>query len=273
VGLANSFHVCNNFQKIERQEGFGYWKFDGDSVDSEGVYVNFPKDAQVDTEYVRLKQLWEEQLQKSKKTSDAQEKAWKELLEKSPREDVKAIYLNEEGLKLDAKLYSVQISEDNTVWQLMEKLAMKFDVEVDLQELTFDQQNLDGESTLKACGIGQKSVVLMKDTKLRIVRAISILCLDREPTHAMVLMGLLDETGDSKKRLYILWNWWLNMPLVAVSFAYLAACRCNIQFLPVSITQDCIKELKCAETFACDTSGLDHGEDTVSSESTSFYDE
>jgi hypothetical protein len=47
----------------------------------------------------------------------------------------------------------------------------------------------------------------------------------------MVLLGLLDEMDDPKKRLYILWNWWLNMPLVAVSFA-LAACRCNIQFLP-----------------------------------------
>jgi hypothetical protein len=54
------------------------------------------------------------------------------------------------------------MSEDDTVGELAEKVTKMFGIEVNVQELTFDQQNLDGESTfLKACGIGHQSVVLM----------------------------------------------------------------------------------------------------------------
>jgi hypothetical protein len=62
VGLVTSFHVCNKFQNVKAQEKFGYWVFDGDSIDCEPVFVEMTPDTKTAGEMRRLQREIEEQI-------------------------------------------------------------------------------------------------------------------------------------------------------------------------------------------------------------------
>jgi hypothetical protein len=203
-----------------------------------------------------------------------------ELIDASPRGDLDD-FLENNAAELEdesKKLVKVHVSLDDTLKQLKDCLAKQLNVPTENQILTFEGSSFpDLESTLKDCGIEHKSVVTVADISSSKVWVISIVCQDREPSHAMVLIGCLNRGGFLKKRpkhrLYILWNSWPNMPLVAVSLGYLVACRCQIHFMRADLSPDCVQGLESTEGLACDCAPLDHAEDTIASNCTFFEDE
>jgi hypothetical protein len=66
---------------------FGYWRFDGDSIDCEGEFVTMEEDENVSTERERLHKVWEEQLPQMKETKQLHKTRMKEAIAMSPRND------------------------------------------------------------------------------------------------------------------------------------------------------------------------------------------
>jgi hypothetical protein len=90
LGLVTQFSVCKNFQKSKPEhqpETFGYWRFDGDSIDCEGEFVTMEKDGNVSTEHDRLLKMWKEQLSKMEGGEKGFRAKMKEVIDMSPRKD------------------------------------------------------------------------------------------------------------------------------------------------------------------------------------------
>jgi hypothetical protein len=76
----------------------------------------------------------------------------------------------------------------------------------------------------------------------------------------MVLIGSKNVSADGKDRLYILWKWWLNMPLCMVSLRYLVACGCHIHFLDSALPRD-LKNVEHMNALASDTAFPENAQD------------
>jgi hypothetical protein len=65
IGLVSQFVICENFSmpcEKDALEESGYWKFDGNSIDCEGVFVPLTgDDTQVQMEHTNLRQKWRDQ--------------------------------------------------------------------------------------------------------------------------------------------------------------------------------------------------------------------
>lgn len=80
-------------------------------------------------------------------------------------------------------------------------------------------------------------------------------------THSMVMIGFITNMVNGKeKKLFVLWNWWRHMPLVAVSFEYLVACQCDVYFLHTMITANSCNSTERNGALALDCAFPDHGE-------------
>jgi hypothetical protein len=79
--------------------------------------------------------------------------------------------------------------------------------------------------------------------------------------HAMVLLGSFNEP-ETQQTLYVLWNWWEKMPLIAVSFEYMIACQCQVTFLNAVIPGDLLQNLdaKRCDSLGCECSYPDGDE-------------
>jgi hypothetical protein len=75
-------------------ETFGYWEFDGDSIDCEGVFVTMEDDGDVSTERERLRKMWEEQLDQMQETNQDHRTNMKEVIAMSPRNGNGAVKKN-----------------------------------------------------------------------------------------------------------------------------------------------------------------------------------
>ena len=63
--------------------------------------------------------------------------------------------------------------------------------------------------------------------------------------HAMLLLGSFTEPEEGMT-LYVMWNWWERMPLVAVSLEYMIACQCQVYFLNAVLSKDLLqKQYRC----------------------------
>ena len=180
-----------------------------------------------------------------------------------------------ETVKLDGEsktLFKVSTSLDAPVKDFKDTLKDTLNISQENQELSFDGKVLvEGDFTLKEYKIEHKSAILVKDTETSIVRAVSVKEVGREPTHAMVVIGVMDKTKKRKNkkghpRLYILWNSWPEMPLVAVSIEYLIACQCKVHFVACPLSPGLFDGFKTTGTLACDCAPLDHAEDTLAFE-------
>jgi hypothetical protein len=92
-GLVSQFVVCEKFHEKSKPENmsetFGYWAFDGDSIDCEGEFVTMEQDGNVSTECERLRKMWKEQLHQIKETKQDHKTKMKEVIAMSPRNDNK----------------------------------------------------------------------------------------------------------------------------------------------------------------------------------------
>ena len=59
---------------------------------------------------------------------------------------------------------------------------------------------------------------------------------EKHKLHAMVLVGSFK--NQEGERLFLLQNWWVNMPLVAMSFEYMVACNCKVIFFNKDLPQN-----------------------------------
>ncbi|KAL3920843.1 MAG: hypothetical protein SGILL_003055 [Bacillariaceae sp.] len=276
AGLVTSFHVPKKFQEVDASEKFGVHVFDGDTVDCEPWFMEFKeREKKTKKELDRLKVIWDSQLEEAERFHGAREAKMEALMDISPRgyvdpekdEKEQTVVVDRES----TQLYSIEVTfkdqrinqEGDTLGVLKEKLAELLNFAKDVQSLTFEGKELcDDDELVENYGIGHKSIICVKDILTSNVRVVSVLDPRKEPTHAMVLIGVLSPTFNKRKRLYILWNSWPNMPLVAVSLDYLIACRCKITFLKNTLNS--IEGVKSANALACDCAPVDHAEDTRS---------
>ena len=72
IGLVTNFRVAEPFRTASEKEtsGIGYWKFDGDNIDTQGEFVNLPEDEDCGTEKTRLLKLWNRQMEDIKAEKD-----------------------------------------------------------------------------------------------------------------------------------------------------------------------------------------------------------
>jgi hypothetical protein len=93
LGLVTQFSVCKFFHEKSKDEHmpktFGYWRFDGDSIDCEGEFVTMEEDGIVSTERDRLHKVWEEQLHQMKERKQDHKTKMKEVIAMSPCDDNK----------------------------------------------------------------------------------------------------------------------------------------------------------------------------------------
>ena len=87
LGLLTGFCVCANFWEKSKHwvQAYGYWKFDGNSIDCEGEFVTMDADDRVLTERARLGEMWDEQLERMKTAMQSNKNKMKEVLDMSPR--------------------------------------------------------------------------------------------------------------------------------------------------------------------------------------------
>ena len=71
--------------------------------------------------------------------------------------------------------------------------------------------------------------------------------------HAMLLLGSFTEPEEGMT-LYVMWNWWERMPLVAVSLEYMIACQCQVYFLNAVLPKDLLQNL---DAQRCDSLGCE----------------
>jgi hypothetical protein len=93
LGLVSQFSVCENFHEKSNPKHapktFGYWKFDGDSIDCEGEFVTMEEDGNGSTERERLRKMWEEQLHQMQETKQDHKTKMKDVIAMSPRNETK----------------------------------------------------------------------------------------------------------------------------------------------------------------------------------------
>jgi hypothetical protein len=73
IGIVGGFRVAENFRAANAEpwpHRYGYWRFDGDSVDTEGVFVHFEPDGLCNDEYARLGDLWKQQTEDATKRKE-----------------------------------------------------------------------------------------------------------------------------------------------------------------------------------------------------------
>ena len=198
VGLVSGFRTCENFRARSRCkavfEKAGYWLFEGESIDDEGIFVPI-EDNEVQKD--ELKGMWDNQLLQIRK---------KKMEHKNTLENIS---------KYSHTKKSKNSKEDE------KEISATEDIENPNESCT---QPVDG-------------------------------------THAMVMLGF--HTNNEGKRLYVLWNWWANMPLVLVSWEYLIACQCSVHFLRVKLPPSLFVLTKRNAAVACECSFPDNGEDTT----------
>eukprot|EP00978_Attheya_sp_CCMP212_P016519 scaffold43346_cov33-Attheya_sp.AAC.2 len=90
LGLVSQFSVCKNFREHKHlPKTFGYWRFDGDSIDCKGEFVTMEEDVNVSTERARLEKVWNEQLDVMTKNKLDHKEKMKEVIANSPCNDNK----------------------------------------------------------------------------------------------------------------------------------------------------------------------------------------
>lgn len=89
VGLISQFHTCDEFKKCaaEPRDEYGYWKFDGDSIDCVGEFVTMEADGKIESERERLRGIWEQQLQRAEEAKKSNNDKMKEVIRLSPRSE------------------------------------------------------------------------------------------------------------------------------------------------------------------------------------------
>ena len=90
VGLVTKFRTCENF--IEESENnlepnnFGFWKFDGNSIDCEGEFIRMDPDDNLESERERLSEIYSENIQRMKSLRAEYNGKMNELLNLSARD-------------------------------------------------------------------------------------------------------------------------------------------------------------------------------------------
>jgi hypothetical protein len=84
AGLVTSFRVCENFKNVPDHEGYGLWKFDGDSIDCEPEWVDLKEDHKVAKDIDRWTKIWNEQHDSVKEEKKKHEDAIDELIKAAP---------------------------------------------------------------------------------------------------------------------------------------------------------------------------------------------
>jgi hypothetical protein len=193
IGIVDSWRVYPNFYlsktDVQAQEGFGYWKFDGDSVNCVGEFVEFDviREDEFKSELANeYRNDWENQVENIKDKRKSSIERMQEILKLSPRDDN-------------------------------------------------GEDDIDGENS--------KNRTTSHTNSNSQVHGL----------HAMLLLGSFTEP-EKGKTLYVMWNWWERMPLVAVSLEYMIACQCQVYFLNAVLPKDLLQNL---DAQRCDSLGCE----------------
>ena len=71
--------------------------------------------------------------------------------------------------------------------------------------------------------------------------------------HAMLLLGSFTEPEEGTT-LYLTWNWWERMHLVAVPLEYMIVCQCQVYFFNAVLPKDLLQNL---DAQRCDSLGCE----------------
>ena len=238
--------------------------YDSDNVDCEGYFMELKGDKKVLQERLRLEAKWDEQRRDAEQHHSKRKTQMEGLLRVSPRDDSQVE--PEENEDQAVGLIPIKVSSlDVTLDKLKSKIEEMSGIAPSNQTLTTMEGKLlsYGDHSLRSFGIEHRSVIRLVAPNIN-DRLLTIICpVGDETSHAMVLIGALDRKGplkmkhDPYKRLYILWNSWSKMPLVAVSLDYLIALRCEIHFLRGKLPSDLTSILQTSEGLACDCAPSD----------------
>ena len=234
-------------------------------------------DSEIEKEKQRLMTSWEEQLQRMKQSKQDRISHAERILVVSPRRDEENCFTDEsvkEAKKSLNRIIKIEASEKDTVGQLKEKVSKTLGILVHNLSLCFEGRDLvdegpeyKGTTVVSLCnyGVRHSDVIQVTDMTSGEEYVIKVVFIEKESTHAMVVLGCCTEKGGGRdgksyRRLYMLWNWWESMPLVLVSFEYLVSSRCKIYFVRRKLTDRDVKEVQHTEALAVDCAFPDHGE-------------
>lgn len=194
VGLVSEFCTHDEFKVCSKkpETRYGYWKFEGNSIDCEGQFVPIEADSKIESERQRLRGIWQDQLQDAKDAKKRNNVKAADVLKASPRND---------------QNHSTDRAEEAT-------------------------ESKESNDHVQPSG----------------------------GTHAMVMLGTCKD--DDGKTFYVVWNWWVNMTLIMMSFEYLIACQCRVFFWDTKLNVEYFPVIERNRALACDCGFPDHAENT-----------